>query len=123
MKLVSYTIKKKDRLGIFVDGKIYNLTECAAGMGMEIPKTMRRFLRGGEEMMQQAKKVENAIKEGKISSFVDDPNLKLLAPVPKPTSCRDGYAFRQHVATARRNRGVEMIPEFDQFPGFLFYKS
>jgi len=120
MKLVSYTIKKKDRLGIFVDGKIYNLTECAAGMGIEIPKTMRRLLRGGEEMMQQAKKVEYAIKEGKISSFVDDPNLKLLAPVPKPTSCRDGYAFRQHVATARRNRSVDMIPEFDQFPVFYF---
>jgi fumarylacetoacetate (FAA) hydrolase len=120
MKLVSYTLKKKDRLGVFVDGKIYNLNECAVGMGIEIPTTMRRFLRGGEEMMQQARKVEKSIKEGKITSFVDDPNLKLLAPVPKPTSCRDGYAFRQHVATARRNRGVEMIPEFDQFPVFYF---
>ncbi len=120
MKLVSYTLKKKDRLGVFVDGKIYNLNECAVGMGIEIPTTMRRFLRSGEEMMQQARKVEKSIKEGKITSFVDDPNLKLLAPVPKPTSCRDGYAFRQHVATARRNRGVEMIPEFDQFPVFYF---
>jgi fumarylacetoacetate (FAA) hydrolase len=46
--------------------------------------------------------------------------LKLLAPVPNPTSCRDGYAFRQHVQTARRNRGVEMIPEFDQYPVFYF---
>ena len=120
MKLVSYTTKKKDRLGIYVDGKIYNLNECGAGMGIEIPKTMRRFLRGGEEMMQQAGKIEEAIKDGKINSFVDDQNLKLLAPVPKPTSCRDGYAFRHHVATARRNRGVEMIPEFDQFPVFYF---
>jgi fumarylacetoacetate (FAA) hydrolase len=33
---------------------------------------------------------------------------------------RDGYAFRQHVATARRNRGLEMIPEFDQFPVTYF---
>jgi fumarylacetoacetate (FAA) hydrolase len=33
---------------------------------------------------------------------------------------RDGYAFRQHVATARKNRGLEMIPEFDQFPVFYF---
>jgi fumarylacetoacetate (FAA) hydrolase len=120
MKLVSYTLKKKDRLGLLFDGKIYNINEGAAGMGIEIPKTMRRFLRGGEEMMQQAKKVEDAIKEGKITSFIDDPNLKLLAPVPKPSSCRDGYAFRQHVATARRNRGVDMIPEFDQFPVFYF---
>ena len=37
-----------------------------------------------------------------------------------PTSCRDGYAFRQHVAAARRNRKVEMIPEFDQYPIFYF---
>jgi fumarylacetoacetate (FAA) hydrolase len=43
-----------------------------------------------------------------------------LAPVPHPTSCRDGYAFRQHVAAARRNRKVDMIPEFDQFPIFYF---
>ena len=44
----------------------------------------------------------------------------MLAPVPFPTSCRDGYAFRQHVAAARRNRKVEMIPEFDQYPIFYF---
>ncbi len=44
----------------------------------------------------------------------------LLAPVPRPTSMRDGYAFRQHVEAARRNRGVEMIPEFDEFPVFYF---
>ena len=27
---------------------------------------------------------------------------------------RDGYAFRQHVEAARRNRGLPMIPEFDE---------
>ena len=43
-----------------------------------------------------------------------------MAPVPFPSSCRDGYAFRQHVAAARRNRKVEMIPEFDQYPIFYF---
>jgi len=40
--------------------------------------------------------------------------------VPNPTSCRDGYAFRQHVAAARRNRKVDMIAEFDQYPIFYF---
>ena len=44
----------------------------------------------------------------------------LLAPVPFPASCRDAYAFRQHVAAARRNRKVPMIPEFDQYPVFYF---
>lgn len=47
-------------------------------------------------------------------------SVELLAPVPYPTSCRDGYAFRQHVAAARRNRKVDMIAEFDQFPIFYF---
>ena len=120
MKLVSYTVKKKDRLGLYVNEKVYDLQECGKGLGFDLPARMRRFLRGGEEMMQMAKQVNDAILEGKITSNVDNPNLKLLAPVPKPTSCRDAYAFRQHVATARRNRGVPMIPEFDQFPIFYF---
>jgi fumarylacetoacetate (FAA) hydrolase len=47
-------------------------------------------------------------------------STKLLSPLPRPPSMRDGYAFRQHVETARRNRGLEMIPEFDQFPVFYF---
>ena len=120
MKLVSYTIKKKDRLGILLDGKIYDVEECGAGMGFELPRRMRRLLESGDEIMSQVRQIETAIKEGKITSFVSDENLQLLAPIPNPISCRDGYAFRQHVASARRNRGVEMIPEFDQFPVFYF---
>jgi len=46
--------------------------------------------------------------------------VTLAAPIPSPRSVRDGYAFRQHVETARRNRGVPMIPEFNQFPVFYF---
>lgn len=44
----------------------------------------------------------------------------LLAPIPRPLSMRDGYAFRQHVEAARRNRGLEMIPEFDEIPIFYY---
>ena len=47
-------------------------------------------------------------------------DVTLASPLPRPPSMRDGYAFRQHVATARKNRGLEMIPEFDQFPVFYF---
>jgi fumarylacetoacetate (FAA) hydrolase len=46
--------------------------------------------------------------------------VKLLAPIPRPNSLRDAYAFRQHVETSRRNRGLEMIKEFDDFPVFYF---
>jgi len=65
---------------------------------------------------------ELALLEGHINTRKAIPmeDVKVLAPVPFPTSCRDGYAFRQHVAAARRNRGVPMIPEFDQYPVFYF---
>ncbi len=46
--------------------------------------------------------------------------VQLLAPIPRPVSMRDGYAFRQHVEAARRNRGLPMIPEFDEFPVFYY---
>jgi fumarylacetoacetate (FAA) hydrolase len=47
-------------------------------------------------------------------------DVRVLAPLPRPPSMRDGYAFRQHVEAARRNRGVPMIPEYDEFPVFYF---
>jgi fumarylacetoacetate (FAA) hydrolase len=80
------------------------------------------FLHYWEDMYPIAQKVEAAIKSGKISQEQGVPieEMQLLAPIPFPTSCRDGYAFRQHVAAARRNRKVEMIPEFDQYPIFYF---
>jgi fumarylacetoacetate (FAA) hydrolase len=52
--------------------------------------------------------------------FLELAGADLTAPIPRPPSMRDGYAFRQHVEAARRNRGVPMIPEFDHFPVFYF---
>ncbi|MEO6325314.1 MAG: fumarylacetoacetate hydrolase family protein [Thermoanaerobaculia bacterium] len=57
---------------------------------------------------------------GLPNAIVSPEHVALLAPVPRPISMRDGYAFRQHVETARRNRGLAMIPEFDLFPVFYF---
>ncbi|MEY3678532.1 MAG: hypothetical protein RI924_673, partial [Bacteroidota bacterium] len=77
------------------------------------------FLRGGDELMDRAKKINEELQSGKREAK-EEIFYELLAPVPHPSSCRDGYAFRQHVAAARRNRKVDMIPEFDQYPIFYF---
>ena len=119
MKLVSFITKnKEERAGIFDRGQVFDLSESARAIGANLPRTIDLFLQGEERFMEIAHKVEVAIKANKIDPFTD--LLHLIAPVPHPPSCRDGYAFRQHVATARRNRGVEMIPEFDQYPVFYF---
>jgi 2-keto-4-pentenoate hydratase/2-oxohepta-3-ene-1,7-dioic acid hydratase in catechol pathway len=45
---------------------------------------------------------------------------RLLAPVGRPPSVRDFYAFEAHVATARRGRGMEVDPDWYDLPIFYF---
>lgn len=121
MKLVTFLNgNNEERLGLFHDGKVADLRKKARTMGFEIPSGMNEFLAGGEKFIEIAQRVDKAFKSGDITGIEDIENVKLMAPVPHPPSCRDGYAFRQHVASARKNRGVEMIPEFDQYPIFYF---
>lgn len=115
MKLVSYKTENQEKLGVFINGHIYNLHS----VDKLIPHAMSEFLAGGVELMDRAHRVNEGIKSGSIAAR-EEVFFEILAPVPQPTSCRDGYAFRQHVASARRNRGVPMIPEFDQYPIFYF---
>ena len=51
--------------------------------------------------------------------MLDMADLKVASPI-KPRSLRDAYAFRQHVETSRRNRGLDMIEEFDNFPVYYY---
>lgn len=47
-------------------------------------------------------------------------DVRLLAPVGRPPSVRDFYAFEAHVATARRGRGMEVDPDWYELPIFYF---
>ena len=115
MKLVSYKTEDREHLGVFVNGHIYNLNSC----NKLIPDNMNEFLQGGDPLMERAKQINQDIISGNLTPK-EEIFYQILAPVPHPASCRDGYAFRQHVAAARRNRKVDMIAEFDQYPIFYF---
>src|ERR1043166_3675507 len=117
MKLLTYKKDGLNHLGMVHDKKVYNVHE----LDPSLPDSLKRLIEHGEEAMQRAKQLDAQIKSGKISAHAfDEAALAIQAPIPDPTSCRDGYAFRQHVAAARRNRGVALIPEFDQYPIFYF---
>jgi fumarylacetoacetate (FAA) hydrolase len=118
MKLVSYLEEERDKLGVLINDMVYDMEV----LHPDLPTSMSMFLNYWEDMFPVAQAGEMMLREGSRVSNKGIPvgNLQLLAPVPFPTSCRDGYAFRQHVAAARRNRGAQMIPEFDQFPVFYF---
>jgi fumarylacetoacetate (FAA) hydrolase len=118
MKLVSYLKDEHDQLAVLVNGLLYDMEN----LHPDLPNTMGMFLNYWEESFPVAQEGIIMIEEEKIARGKGIPvdSVQLLAPVPFPTSCRDAYAFRQHVAAARRNRKVDMIPEFDQYPIFYF---
>ncbi len=118
MKLVTYLKDNHEQLALLVEGKLYD-TDV---LHPDLPISMAMFLVYWEDVYPIALAAEKRIKDGSFDykrskEFTEE---TILAPVPHPTSCRDGYAFRQHVAAARRNRKVDMIAEFDQYPIFYF---
>ena len=118
MKLVSYLRDGHDQLALMVNDLLYNMEN----LHPVLPGNLGMFLQYWEDNGPMALGGEMMVNEGKIDDRRAMPvsSVELLSPVPFPSSCRDGYAFRQHVAAARRNRNVDMIPEFDQYPIFYF---
>ncbi|MEC7863694.1 MAG: fumarylacetoacetate hydrolase family protein [Bacteroidota bacterium] len=111
MKLLTYRTNKlkAHQIGVLQNQLVYSLNNCFGDISLV-------------ELVQ----IDNY--QEKIASFIsnedclkhDINNITILPAIPKPTSFRDAYAFREHVAAARKNRGAEMIAEFDQFPIFYF---
>lgn len=117
MKLVTYLNEGNQQLAFLENGRLYNTDDLHPAL----PSSMTMFLNYWDDVFPVAHSILREIRDGseryKGIPFEDQ---ALLAPVPSPVSIRDGYAFRQHVATARRNRNAEMPPEFDRFPVFYF---
>ena len=116
MKLVTHLQQGREQLAILNQDTLYNVQS----LNPDFPATMNELLAQWEQWIDLLKAADRACSEGKYSSDIRFDAANLLAPVPHPASCRDGYAFRQHVAAARRNRKVDMIAEFDQYPIFYF---
>lgn len=118
MKLVSYLRDGQDQLAILVNGLLYNMDE----LHPNLPGSMGMLLNYWDDAIPLVKDAEEAVQKGRFLQNRGIPynSVTLLSPVPFPTSFRDGYAFRQHIETTRKNRGASMIPEFDHYPVFFF---
>lgn len=144
MKLVTFRHRSHgahDRAGVLVGNDVvldlahaFALHEHEQGRRCDAPAVEERYGRGVLGFIERAADARPAAdalsaraREGRLPAAFEGQilahklaDVALRAPIPRPPSMRDGYAFRQHVETARRNRGLEMIPEFDQFPVFYF---
>jgi fumarylacetoacetate (FAA) hydrolase len=118
MKLVTYSKEGKEQLAFCINNVLYdtNVTDSV------LPANMKEMLNHWESLYEVARRAEEDIVSGRNTRAkgIAFSAATILAPVPHPASCRDGYAFRQHVSAARRNRKVDMIAEFDQYPIFYF---
>ncbi len=107
----------RERFGAALDGRVLDFG--AADRELD-GITVLDLLRSDGELRDRCRDLHARAADLPAHAFHADAEVSLLAPVPRPVSMRDGYAFRQHVETARRNRGLGMIPEFDLFPVFYF---
>jgi len=118
MQIATYLKEGYEQLALLVDDWLYDMD----ALHPELPNTMNMLLQYWDDYFPLLQGAPIMVREGKITrkSTLPYAGAPLSAPIPHPGSCRDGYAFRQHVAAARRNRKVPMIPEFDQYPIFYF---
>lgn len=55
-----------------------------------------------------------------LSPALSFQEVEFLACLPRPRSIRDFYAFEAHVRNARQKRGLDVPPEWYEFPVFYF---
>jgi 2-keto-4-pentenoate hydratase/2-oxohepta-3-ene-1,7-dioic acid hydratase in catechol pathway len=97
-----------------------------------VPPDMLRFLEGEITSMTFAAAALNdvsaSLAKGETvtgpngeNTFFSDTEITLKAPLPRPASIRDFYAFEQHVKKGFEKRGEPMPPEWYEIP--VYYKS
>jgi fumarylacetoacetate (FAA) hydrolase len=118
MKLVSILESGKERAGLVSASQVYILSAMDAGLPDTMQECIERWDEFYPELQKLSKELSSSAEIKKRGMPVE--KASILAPIPKPNSLRDGYAFREHVETARKNRGLEMTPVFDAFPVFYF---
>lgn len=108
MRWATYRTSREaiDRVGLVVGDRIFTLE---AGVQLiDLLGDGQRLARAGEQALASPAEV------------VDLREVTLRAPIPRPPSLRDFYAFEQHVRTTRHSRGLDMDPDWYQIPVFYF---
>ncbi len=109
MRWVTFTTSKEtgERTGMLVDGRIHASASGTTLLGL-LGDDGTRLAAEGDFVRRDPRDV-----------FELDA-VQVLAPIQRPPTLRDFYAFEQHVRTARQRRGLEMDPDWYELPVFYF---
>ncbi|MDU5145079.1 MAG: fumarylacetoacetate hydrolase family protein [Paenibacillus dendritiformis] len=123
MKFVTFdTGTGAPRAGWLREGCVVDMHAASVG---RLPGDLLEFVRHHEDYMEEAWRLDRRLGPD-AEAMLAHPGVypaadaALLAPIPKPPSVRDFYAFEAHVIGARRRRGLDMVPEWYRFPVFYF---
>lgn len=149
MKLCTFEIKtslgKHLRLGVVVDQGIIDLSAaCAWHLARKgearpytlarvlVPDSMLEFLQGEQtsigfaratvhDLLEAVEKDPSPLGLNEETLLYAPADVKLRAPIPRPTSMRDFYAFEEHVKKGFEKRGEPMPKEWYEIP--VYYKG
>ena len=96
MKFISFSYKNISSIGVLIDkkNKLIDIHESSDG---RLPNNMFTYLQNFEENNMLLKQ----ILLNSNNNEIDISSVKLDAPLKRPHSFRDAYAFRQHVEAGR----------------------
>ncbi len=138
MKLVTFEVATPlgpvERLGALSKGRIVDLNSAAAllykAQGKARPQARADFfvppcllglLDGGKESLTEANTALNSLKGSPAGVVWKENQVKLLAPLPRPRSLRDFFAFEDHAKAGAKRRNEPMQKEWYEQP--VFYKG
>jgi fumarylacetoacetate (FAA) hydrolase len=124
------------QLGAYLGDSILNLQVAQRrgaaqfkSLGGALPDSLYELIAAGPQAWNAVRELVATLDgedRAEIQGLQNEPMIFTLdqvflhPPLPRPMSLRDFYAFEQHVANARRVRGMTVADEWYQFPVFYF---
>ncbi len=138
MKLVTFEVPTPlgpvERLGAVRGGRIVDLNLAAARLyraqgkarpearaDFFVPPCLLGLLDGGHESLTEARTALNSLKGSPAGVVWKEGAVKLKAPLPRPRSLRDFFAFENHAKAGAQRRNEPLAPEWYEQP--VFYKG
>ncbi len=116
MKLITFQKPTGQIVSGWIQGEQYAIDMNEASSG-SLPTSLLEYIEGLSQYRGIANELYKVLPNKGVYSLEE---VTLKAPLQRPTSVRDFYAFLDHVETARAKRGLDVVPEWFEIPVFYF---
>ncbi len=124
MKLVTFQIEhERPCIGIVTTHGIVDLAKASFFLfptEIALPDDMMALLQMETAGMDLAYEIYDTLEDMQqcpVTAY-DPLDVRLCAPILRPGALLDFYTFEQHVRTCRAKRGLDVVPEWYQYPAY-----